>query len=331
MARRLEWIDVTKGILIILVVLGHVIPEHGLLWNLIYSFHMPAFVAISGYLAYRPNYIGGGNLKKCLSAIQRRFWQLMWPFLIWSGIMFLCVHNVSNYFSYILYPHYGYWFLWGLFFIVCIFNIIDLVAVRFKSRQEYVVGIVTVGLIVVQMILPDAKYLGYEYISYYFLYYVLGYYLRKYNQVVPVKKYYIISLFVLCLLLGLFWKPLPEVPVLVSWMTMIPGSLLNIGYRMLTAALFIVLMIGIGNKMKVGGNASWRWLKDMGQLSLGIYVVHMILRRWLKPCVDALLADSPEWCKVCLFFILLVIGSYATVRLLNKWKVSSRWLLGKVK
>lgn len=31
------------------------------LWNLIYSFHMPAFMAISGFLAYRPNLKQGGD------------------------------------------------------------------------------------------------------------------------------------------------------------------------------------------------------------------------------------------------------------------------------
>ena len=65
--KRLVWADSLRGILIVLVVLGHAIQvtmgdkcydNH--LWNLIYSFHMPAFMAISGYLAYRP--VGGVNL-----------------------------------------------------------------------------------------------------------------------------------------------------------------------------------------------------------------------------------------------------------------------------
>ena len=37
--------------------------DHEQLWNFIYSFHMPAFVAISGYVAYRPNRVGGDCLK----------------------------------------------------------------------------------------------------------------------------------------------------------------------------------------------------------------------------------------------------------------------------
>ena len=167
----------------------------------------------------------------------------MWPFLVWSGIMFLCVHNVSHYYDYILYPQNSYWFLWGLFFIVCIFNIVDLIADSAKLKQERIVGAVTIVLIGIQLVLPDAKFLGYEYISYYFLYYVLGYYLRKYSLLVPEQIWLLVGLAIVCLVLGLFWKPLPEVSVLVNWIHFIPGSLLNIGYRIVTAFLFVLSLL----------------------------------------------------------------------------------------
>lgn len=51
--KRLIWIDSLKGWLMILVVLGHAIQSslgdacfQNHLWNLIYSFHMPAFMAL---------------------------------------------------------------------------------------------------------------------------------------------------------------------------------------------------------------------------------------------------------------------------------------------
>lgn len=68
---RLVWADALKGILIVLVVLGHSIQSvmikmgmpftEDYLWNLIYSFHMPAFIAVSGFLAYGKNVAGGGQ------------------------------------------------------------------------------------------------------------------------------------------------------------------------------------------------------------------------------------------------------------------------------
>ena len=60
MKERLIWADALKGLLMILVIIGHAIQtveqeacETNHLWNIIYSFHMPAFMAVSGWLAYR--------------------------------------------------------------------------------------------------------------------------------------------------------------------------------------------------------------------------------------------------------------------------------------
>ena len=68
---RISWADALKGFLMILVVLGHSIQAvvqdgcyNNHLWNLIYSVHMPAFIAVSGYLAYGKTRVeGGGNFK----------------------------------------------------------------------------------------------------------------------------------------------------------------------------------------------------------------------------------------------------------------------------
>ena len=45
--KRLEYIDIAKGILIILVVLGHLFPE-GYLREWVYGFHVQAFFILSG-------------------------------------------------------------------------------------------------------------------------------------------------------------------------------------------------------------------------------------------------------------------------------------------
>lgn len=57
--KRIYWLDNAKWFLILLVVLGHAIQhtytdfDQKWLFRAIYSFHMPAFMAVSGYLAYR--------------------------------------------------------------------------------------------------------------------------------------------------------------------------------------------------------------------------------------------------------------------------------------
>lgn len=52
---RVEWVDVAKGIGIILVVLGHnQSPDY--IIKFIYSFHMPLFFFLSGYLTNPSKY-----------------------------------------------------------------------------------------------------------------------------------------------------------------------------------------------------------------------------------------------------------------------------------
>ena len=57
---RLEWIDRLKGLAIFLVVAGHFIQQHELggesennvLVRIIYTFHMPLFFFLSGYVSW---------------------------------------------------------------------------------------------------------------------------------------------------------------------------------------------------------------------------------------------------------------------------------------
>lgn len=69
MKTRIIWVDSLKGFLILLVILGHAIQKaygdscfDNKVFNLIYSFHMAAFMAVSGWLMYKPcAALGGGN------------------------------------------------------------------------------------------------------------------------------------------------------------------------------------------------------------------------------------------------------------------------------
>ena len=126
MNKRLLWADSLKGILIVLVVFGHAIQEvlkqdcfDNHVWNLIYSFHMPAFMAISGFVSFR----AGENKTSELKTISRRFQQLIIPFIIWALIRVAVnpPYSVDALFNIFLYPDGSFWFLWVLFFISVFF------------------------------------------------------------------------------------------------------------------------------------------------------------------------------------------------------------------
>ena len=56
--KRLQYVDIMRGIAITLVTTGHLLQFNGLptnnpIFEFIYSFHMPLFFAISGYITHK--------------------------------------------------------------------------------------------------------------------------------------------------------------------------------------------------------------------------------------------------------------------------------------
>ncbi len=77
MKKRIDWIDVAKGLLIILVIIGHSFPEDRLIRAIIYSFHIPAFFILSG-ITFTP----ASNIKEFRKKTFKDFKQLIVPVLL---------------------------------------------------------------------------------------------------------------------------------------------------------------------------------------------------------------------------------------------------------
>ncbi|WP_370143446.1 nodulation factor fucose acetyltransferase NolL [Bradyrhizobium yuanmingense] len=131
-------LDFAKGVLIILVIVGHLIQyilyrDEGF-WDspcfkLIYMFHMPLFMAISGYLACR------ALLRKSLAqAVGDRAMQLLPPMLFWYALLETAklavlrrAPDASEDILPFLYDVAGtYWFIWAAF--VC-FLLVKIVSI----------------------------------------------------------------------------------------------------------------------------------------------------------------------------------------------------------
>ena len=109
-AKRLPYWDTMKGILIILVVLGHFLwdfttPEHpGIQFFIVilYFFHMPAFVFISGYFSHSSHSRSIESIMKLVSA----YILINGSFILADGFM----HHNMNY----IVPYYHCWYLLAL-------------------------------------------------------------------------------------------------------------------------------------------------------------------------------------------------------------------------
>lgn len=91
-SRRIGYLDFAKGVCVLLVIVGHclrslasviLLPYNGgdlLSVRVIYSFHMPLFMLISGFLC---------NTAKPLSTyVFEKTRRLIWPMFLWSTITF---------------------------------------------------------------------------------------------------------------------------------------------------------------------------------------------------------------------------------------------------
>ena len=120
MAQRINYIDGIRGFAIILVVVGHSIawnypdwhevclfsqsqPQElmvgGVVWQLIYSFHMALFFMVSGYLSG----ISIVDKQNCWDKIKNKTLRLLVPYLATGYLIFFVRGN------------WGYWFLLTLY------------------------------------------------------------------------------------------------------------------------------------------------------------------------------------------------------------------------
>ena len=118
--KRINELDLFKGIAIILVVVGHVISRNweGVLdkhpvYTWIYSFHMPLFFFISGFLI---NHTFGK--KDIVSCLKKKVLALLLPYFVWCYIIAPFVNRES--FPSIIYilmdTDNRYWFVYLLFY-----------------------------------------------------------------------------------------------------------------------------------------------------------------------------------------------------------------------
>lgn len=342
--QRLIWADSLKGWLMLLVILGHAIQctlgvdcEGNHLWNIIYSFHMPAFMAVSGWLAYRgiksskpTNADWGGYISSC----KRRAQQLLLPYLAWTLISYMIKgdYTLIAVYNKLMFPDTSFWFLWVLFWICVIFNLAQLVASKQKVN-EMVLILGTCLLLFGVMVVMEIRVLGFQFLAYYFLFYSLGYCLHKYER---TKCLEITRNNICLIILTLLWAFLAwgwSMHGLPSWMPTIPhvpSSLLQYAYRGFTALVAIVVLIGVAPKALNGTGKTNQMICSLGVISLGLYVVHLSLIGHIVKGVLAVIPDVSTWLCVAIAFVLALAVSYLVVWALNMNKHTARIFLGKI-
>lgn len=311
MKQRILWIDALRGFLILIVILGHALQHgdyyHSVAWNLIYSFHMAAFFAVSGYA----NYWSTMNGKTLL----RRTEQLLLPFFSWTLLVALRSGDFLNtLIDEVLHPK-MYWFIFALFFIFAIFQAAQLLAKRLKVNS--VICMIGLWLILTGlMLLFDFRYLGFQYVAFYFIFFVMGYYVNHYKW--QPKLWFTIMIGGGWFVLALFWR-MQEVSPILSSINFVPSSFLIFAYRFVTAVLGSLFLLFVSSKVFVDNDSKTNnFLAYLGRESLGIYIIHIFIATYWSTYLARLLGSDTAILFVILDFFVKFCISIVSVELIKR-------------
>ena len=332
---RLIWADSLKGLLIILVILGHAIQStlgnecfNNHLWNLIYSFHMPAFMAVSGWFAFRPIPNRGGYV----TIIKRRCYQLLIPYILWSLISLLIRgrFNLISIWNMIIYPDTSFWFLWVLFLISVTFVTCQWMAKQIKCDELLFIGL-SCAILFGAMVLFDIRVFGFQFLAYYILFYTAGYCIHRYSLNQRIRnKIVLASLFLVWCVLAWYWN-MHSLP---NWMPTVhffPSSLLQYTYRGVTGIIAILVIFSIAPIVLNNEGRLNIFIKEIGTLSLGLYVCHLTLMGSIVRTIKEILPSASNYIIIIIGFIVGFSLSLIIVELLKSNKHAAKYLLGKIK
>jgi fucose 4-O-acetylase-like acetyltransferase len=135
---RIHFFDIAKGILIIMVVFGHVMPENAFLHTFIYAWHVPAFFLINGMLLSHTNYIS----KKFSKILTNGLSKIILQYFIFGILLLLTRWAFSGFdISVLRWQVIDLFLFWGIgatWFLPTLFlaQVIYFIAKKFASKIE---------------------------------------------------------------------------------------------------------------------------------------------------------------------------------------------------
>jgi fucose 4-O-acetylase-like acetyltransferase len=339
---RNELLDIIKGVAIILVVFGHCIQYgsgseylHRLVFfdntvfKVIYSFHMPLFMLVSGYLF---------NLSVCRHSFKNillsRFTTLIIPIFVWSFLTIAIrsiIHNediavFSLIKTYLKTSLTTLWFLWAIFY--CSLVVLFVRKIFNDSIYMYIFGFILTFFI------PDV--LNLHLYKFMYPFFVLAYFYSKNEDCITPwvsKQKASILLFVLgfvFLTMIIFYSNDSYIYTSGYYVlnkNIVRQFFIDI-YRLLiglVGSMLIILIIKISyNKIN---NTLFIAVSKIGTFSLGIYIISGYIVDWILTKLTYNII-SINYLLVFIETTVIIIISLFTTLIIKKFKITRVFLLG---
>ena len=343
------FLDVIKAFAIILVVVGHCI-QYGagkaflqeklffddIIFKVIYSFHMPLFMLISGYLfAY-------GRSKSTKEVFVGKFKSLIVPILCWNLLPMIWFGSkkwgqegfgLLDFATYCIdYNLYSFWFLWAVFVCSCV---IALVSRLFKDNV-----LVYAALFIVTFITPDAY--NFHLYKYMYPFFVAGYLYKKHDLQAKLKPLYEqkwapLALGVLYIGLFLFFNR--QTHIYTSGYTLLGKDwTAQLGIDLYRFAIGFVgsafAIVSLHRLYKITKVREWiaqsKVVLTIGQNTLGIYIISTFVNTLILMVVTKNLA-SINYGLIAIEAVGVTALSLLITKAIQHSKFLNRYLLGQYK
>lgn len=287
---RNQFVDIMRGIAMLLVVLGHTMTgctvdsQKSFVFNIVWSLQMPLFILISGYVTkYSRSICDGKGLWKY---VKRRTIAYMLPWVVWSFLVRGLIFGQKEFFDIKMLlwnMDSGYWFLATIWTISMIFGAASYLAERIgksgKARKQvtlllcYLMGM---GLLVGIGMVMGLSFFAIKLTLYYMPFYYAGY---LYGQIddkllsADKGKKVIDRCVAVCFAIWLF------VILRVSLYEMSDGGT-AIVLRAATSLAGCIAVCGLCSGIlsgKIVGGMAW-----IGEHSLEVYLIHYLLLNLIK-------------------------------------------------
>jgi len=312
MRSRESKIDNLKCFAMYLVILGHSIQSinlnynENILYRIIYSFHMPLFIFLSGFTTYKSK----EDLN--LFFIVKKIKSLLIPFISWALFSsfivykFNLIKNLYNILDILYNPDKGLWFLWSLFFI----NIFYYVSKKITNKISFLFIIYLFFLFLIYFFKLDNKF-ELKQTTFLIPFFIFGYLTKKHEekirQFINTKYLFLISFSFYSIIYVLFKNKTFDFYSLFI--------LKNIS-AIIGCLFFYSLFSGL--------NIKSNFLQNIGKITIGIYAVHFYILNFLYNKIFG----QDVYLLIYLPIVILFISYYIS-RILKRIKIFSFLFLGQ--
>ncbi len=303
-SRRNEYVDVVRGIAMLIVVFGHTMTgvtlssEDSFLFNIVWTLQMPLFILISGYVSRYSKPLS--SVKSLFGFFGKRTLSYLLPWFVWTFFVraVLCGdHTIFNIRHLLWHLDSGYWFLitiWTISMVYGLASCLSVIISKKTGKGKLFESVLFTLFYIIEMIILFiiGKFFGLSFFVlkltlYYMIFYYAGVIYGRYrDDIISLKnsKFIYDSIIAICSIV---------------WIAVM--CFVNV-YKLEDSGIWIILRAGtslagcvsvIGlvkelfeNLPEKSGHSFSDWifggLKWVGQHSLEVYLVHYLLINLLK-------------------------------------------------